>query len=305
MKPSCFSLSLARAKMSRAVAGESGSSIAERPPQLHRRPVVERVAERLGHRARPGLELVEVRRVAGAELLRDAVRAHRPPLVVVALEPDLGDRAEAVVRRHQLRREVAVVVDDRQVLRRAVVELARRLGLEQEVVVEEGLHGGLAQAVFSAGIGSNFGASRWWIGEGHEVGEGADAEQDRVTPGDVPGRLEAVEQRAGEDREDEPAGRPRHAAEAGDRGDVLLREHVGDGRVEVRRPGLMRRAGEADQEHRGPVADPRHREDGQDAQREREHARLARPAHAPAVAGSGTRAASRRRCSAPSRSCRS
>ena len=305
MKPSCFSLSLARAKASRAVAREQRLVDAERPPQLHRRPVVERVAERLGHRARPGLELVEVRRVPGAVLLRDAVRAHRPPLVVVALEPDLGDRAEAVVGRHQLRREVAVVVDDRQVLRRAVVELARRLGLEQEVVVEEGLHGGLAQAVFSTGIGSNFGASTWWMANDTQVGEGADAEQDRVALGDVPRRLEAVEQRAGEDGEDEAAGRPRHAAEAGDRGDVLLREHVGDGRVEVRRPGLVRRAGEADQEHRGPVADPRHREDGQDAQREGEHARSCGPGSRSSRSGSGTRAASRRRCSAPSRSCRS
>ena len=56
-----------------------------------------------------------------------------------------------------------MVVDDREVLRDAVVQLARRLGLEQEVVVDEGLHGSLAQAVFSAGSGSNFGASTWWM----------------------------------------------------------------------------------------------------------------------------------------------
>ena len=164
VKPSCCSLLVGARRRRRAPwPGRAASSMPNGRRSSIARPVVERVAERLRHRARPGLELVEVRRVARAEPLRDAVRAHRAPLVVVALEPDLGDRAEAVVARHQLRREVAVVVDDRQVLGGAVVELARRLALEQEVVVDEGLHGGLAQAVFSTGIGSNFGASTWWI----------------------------------------------------------------------------------------------------------------------------------------------
>src|SRR5512146_1487177 len=61
-------------------------------------------------------------------------------------------------------------------------------------------------------------------GEGDQVGEGADAEQDGVAAGDVSRGLEAVEQSAGEDGEEEAAGRAGHAAEAGDRGHVLLRE---------------------------------------------------------------------------------
>ena len=136
---------------------------AERPAQLHVRPVVERVAEGVRDRAGPGLELLPVGGVARAEALGHPVRAHRPPLVVVALQPDLGDRAEAVVGRHQLGREVAVVVDDRQVPGDAVVEVPRGLRLQQEVVVDEGLHALLAQAVFSTGMGSNFGASTWWM----------------------------------------------------------------------------------------------------------------------------------------------
>ena len=70
---------------------------AERTLQLQVRPVVERVAQRVRHRLRPRLELLPVRRVAGAEPLRHAVGAHRPPLVVIAVQPDLGDRGEAVV----------------------------------------------------------------------------------------------------------------------------------------------------------------------------------------------------------------
>jgi len=113
---------------------------AERALELHVRPVVERVAERVRHRPGPRLELLPVRSIPGAEALRDPVGAHRPPLVVIALQPDLGDRREAVILGDLRHREVAVVVDDRQVFRVAVVELRGHLGLEQEVVVDEGPH---------------------------------------------------------------------------------------------------------------------------------------------------------------------
>ena len=63
-----------------------------------------------------------------------------------------------MVGRDLLGRQVAVVVDDRQVLRRAVVELARDVALEQEVVVDERLH---AWRAFAMSAGSSRGASRW------------------------------------------------------------------------------------------------------------------------------------------------
>src|SRR4030042_1129324 len=47
-------------------------------------------------------------------------------------------------------------------------------------------------------------------GEGHQVREGADAEQDGVPRGDVAPRREAVEERSGEDGEEEAAGRSPH-----------------------------------------------------------------------------------------------
>ena len=116
--------------------GEQGLD-PEGPLQLHVRPVVERVPQGLGHGGGPGLELLEVRGVSGDEPLGHPVRAHGPPLVVVAVQPGLGERAEAVVARHLLGRQVAVVVHDGQVAGVAVEELGRDVALEQEVVVHE------------------------------------------------------------------------------------------------------------------------------------------------------------------------
>ena len=75
---------------------------------------------------------------------------------------------------------------------------------------------------------------------------------------------------------------PAMPPDADDRGHRPLGEHVRDGGVEVGRPGLVGGAGEADEEHRLPVADPGDEEDRQHRQREDEHAGLAR-------AGDGSR----------------
>ena len=73
----------------------------------------------------------------------DAVGAHGAPFIVVAFEPELGEGTEAVVGRDRARREVRVVVDDGLALGVAMVEAARELALEQEIVVEDarGRHG--------------------------------------------------------------------------------------------------------------------------------------------------------------------
>ena len=113
---------------------------AERPPQLHVRPVVQRVAHRVGHRARPRLELLPGRCVSRAVPLVHAVGPHRAPLVVIAVEPDLGDRGEAVIARHLLRREVAVIVDDGEAGSDAMVEVDRHRALEQEILRQEPRH---------------------------------------------------------------------------------------------------------------------------------------------------------------------
>ena len=114
---------------------------AERAPELHMRPVVEGVAQRVGHDARPRVETLPIRRIAGDDRLVDAVGAHRPPLVVVAVQPQLGDRTETVVGRHLVRRQVRVVVDDRQRLGEAMVEIAGHARVEEEFLVEKATRG--------------------------------------------------------------------------------------------------------------------------------------------------------------------
>ena len=114
---------------------------AERSPQLHVGPVVERVAQRPRDGGGPRLELLPVGGGTGDEALGHAVGTHRPPLVVVALEPRLGDRPEGTVGRDAGDRQVAVIVDDRQGRGDAVEEVAGGVRAEQEVVVDEGRHG--------------------------------------------------------------------------------------------------------------------------------------------------------------------
>ena len=106
--------------------------------QLQVGPVVERVAQGVGNGARPGAELLLGRDVAGAIGFVDAVGAHGAPLVVVALQPDFEEVAEAAVGGHVLRRDVAVVVQNRLVFGVFVVEPARGLRGEQEIFVDEG-----------------------------------------------------------------------------------------------------------------------------------------------------------------------
>ena len=105
--------------------------------QLKVCPVVERVAQALRHRRRPGQELVAIVGRTGDQALVDAVGAHRPPLVMVAGEPQLGEVGEAPVAGDVRRREVVVVVDDRLRRRVAVVELPRAGAVQQEVLGDE------------------------------------------------------------------------------------------------------------------------------------------------------------------------
>ncbi len=110
---------------------------AERVPELQMGPVVERVAEGFGHRPGPLLELLPIGGVAGDITLVDARRAHGAPLVVIAGEPDRGQVLELPVPGDIGRREVAMIVDDRQRLRIGPVQVARRAVVEEEVLVHK------------------------------------------------------------------------------------------------------------------------------------------------------------------------
>ncbi len=109
--------------------------------QLQVRPVVERVAQRVGHGFGPLLELGVIARRARTVLLLDAQGAHGAPLVVVVLEPDLGQRAVAVIAGDLGGRQMVVKIDDRQILRVLMVEPLGFFCLQQELFGDERLHG--------------------------------------------------------------------------------------------------------------------------------------------------------------------
>ena len=99
--------------------------------------MIERIAQRMRHGARPGNELVVVGGAAGAELFADAVGAHRPPLVVIPFQPDFKQVVEAAVGGHVCGRQVAMVIENRRLDRKRVVEALGRLAVEEKIFVDE------------------------------------------------------------------------------------------------------------------------------------------------------------------------
>ena len=114
--------------------------IAEVLFELQMAPVIERVADGKRERLRPFLELLAVGRVAGDEPLVHARRAHQPPFIVVAAQPDLRDVLESAILIDLLRIEMAVVVDDGHECCEVVVKVLCRIGGQQKVLVHESLH---------------------------------------------------------------------------------------------------------------------------------------------------------------------
>ena len=103
--------------------------------------MVERVADEVRHGFGVGLEFFARAGIAGDEAFGDAEGAQAAPFVVVAFEPDGGKVGELAVRGDVRRRQVAVVVVDGLVFGVVVVEDARGVVVQEEVVGEEGLHG--------------------------------------------------------------------------------------------------------------------------------------------------------------------
>ena len=109
----------------------------QRPFEFQVGPVIERIAECLGHHLGPLFEFLPVRSVTCAIAFRDAGRAHRPPLVMIAAEPNLREVGEAVVLGDLPRRQMAMVVDDGQIAGKAVVQLDGAIALQKEVFRNE------------------------------------------------------------------------------------------------------------------------------------------------------------------------
>src|SRR5690606_34159046 len=110
---------------------------AEVPPQFEMGPVVERVAQAVRHGGRPGRELLPGVGITGAETLGHPIGAHGPPLVVIAFEPDLGQRGETTIGGDVLRRQVTVVIENRLAGGVLVKQPARRVTVKEEVLADE------------------------------------------------------------------------------------------------------------------------------------------------------------------------
>ncbi len=110
---------------------------AKDPVQLQVRPVVEGVAHGVGQCLRPFQEFLVGRHLARDEGLVHAVGPHRPPLVVVAAQPDLGQVGELVVLGDEPRVQVAVIIDNRLLLGVFMIERAGRLALQKEVIIQK------------------------------------------------------------------------------------------------------------------------------------------------------------------------
>ncbi len=116
---------------------------AERPAQLQMRPVIERVADGVRHRGGPGVEFLAIARIAGAQPLRHAVGAHRPPFVVIAPQPDIVQVAEAGILRDLLRRQMTVIIKNRLLRRVIVIQAPGKFAVQQEIFAQKRRHLGL------------------------------------------------------------------------------------------------------------------------------------------------------------------
>lgn len=101
------------------------------------RPVVERIAQTVGHRLCPGVEFVPRRCLSRDVRFRNSIRPHRPPLIVITRQPDFEEVGEAVISRDLIRRQVIVEIDDRLIPSEIVIEFPRRKGMQHEVVVDK------------------------------------------------------------------------------------------------------------------------------------------------------------------------
>ena len=104
-------------------------------------PVVQRIADQLGHGLGPGLEFLPVGGVGvGDILLFHTVGADLTPLIMVAAQPYLGDVVKLPVLVDLLGVDMAVVIHDRHLLRIVVVQLFRHVRVQHKILVHKWLH---------------------------------------------------------------------------------------------------------------------------------------------------------------------
>lgn len=92
------------------------------------------VAQGVRHGFGPFLEFGKVVLFPGAIAFIDAIGSHGPPLVMIAVQPDLGQVVERQITGNLIGRQMTMVVDDRHRFGKLVVELLGRFRLQQKVV---------------------------------------------------------------------------------------------------------------------------------------------------------------------------
>ena len=102
--------------------------------QLKVSPVVERIADEVGHRACEGAEFLIIVRISRDVFLIYSVGAELTPLVMITAEKEIIRILELVVLGDHLRTQMAMIVDYRQILYLSV-KLFCRLAFKHEIIV--------------------------------------------------------------------------------------------------------------------------------------------------------------------------
>ena len=108
--------------------------------QLQMGPVVQRIADEVGHGLGPLLELFCQSGIAGNIMLSHTAGTHGAPFIVVTAQPDLGDGIIALVLVDLLGIDVAVVIDNGHLRSMLMIELPCGFSFEQEVSIHKGRH---------------------------------------------------------------------------------------------------------------------------------------------------------------------
>jgi hypothetical protein len=105
--------------------------------QLQMRPVIERIAKARFHRLRPGLKFFLVRSVSGNQGFADPISPHGSPFIVVARKPQLGDIIKGLVFINFFGIEMAVVINNRQMLSNLLIKFEARLVRDHKAIVNK------------------------------------------------------------------------------------------------------------------------------------------------------------------------
>ncbi|MBA7705172.1 hypothetical protein ES703_113996 [subsurface metagenome] len=103
-------------------------------------PVVKRISQSIWNGLCPFFELFVIAGIAGAEPFADAVGSHRPPFVMVAVEPGLGEIVKLMVDGYLLDRQMAVIIINGHFLGVFVVKSLCRFCLQEKIFIHKFSH---------------------------------------------------------------------------------------------------------------------------------------------------------------------